>query len=294
VHDFTDLKLISLIPEEPSLSAVALRVKMSLPAVSQRLAKLETRLRVKLVYRSGRFGLTPEGEIFLSSANTILDELERLQSRLKDFQESRTELLRIACADAILLSHLPPVLKHFAQEHPAIALNIVEVPHETAYQRLASDEADIVLVPEGLYRDQTKVVQYKTERICLIAPLIHPIGQEVRPIYASAAQRFDFIGLSDETKHIEKLCELNGIQLNYKVRAPSTEAHGQLVGQAFNGLALTYESTARRHARTQPITVIRLLDDWAKVPFVAATMRQPASSPSAKLFLQALLTHHSG
>jgi len=288
VYDFIDLKLVRFMAEEPSLSAVAARAKMSLPAVSQRLAKLEATLKTKLVFRSGRFGLTPEGQIFLESADAILGEVARLEGRLKGFHESHDELLRIVCTDAVLLAHLPAALKTITQERPTLRLQIVDADRDTAYHRLTADEADVALVPEGAARDHVQTLRYRSERVCLIAPLTHPVGQEVRPIPLAAVQRFDFVGLCDDAKYIERLCEENGIHLNHRVRVSSSEAQCLLVGQTLNGLALTYESTARRHARTQPINVIRLLDDWAVVHFVAALNAGVDPSPSCRRLLEKL------
>lgn len=293
MYDFIDLKLIQFIAEERNLSAVATRAKMSLPAVSQRLGKLEAALKVKLVIRAGRFGLTPEGRQMLHSANAMLAEAESLEARLKRICGSRGELLRIACTDPILLSHLPPVLKKLNEQHPELRLHIEEVGGQLAHRLLANGEVDVALMPMGTPHSQFHVVSYRTEKVCLLAPLVHPLGQEVRPVPAAAISRFDFIGLSDGVTLIDHLCRQHGIALRYKTTVSSTEAQCLLLAQSTTTLALTFESSARRHARTQPITVIRIKDEWANVTFVAKTLRGTVPPPTLSLLVELLTESHA-
>lgn len=292
MYDFIDLKLVQYMAEEPSLSAVAIRAKMSLPAVSQRLAKLEASLKAKLVFRAGGFGLTPEGKIFLATADTITAELRQLEDRLRNHNEAQDSLLRIACSDSALLSDLPSALKSLRFERPDLELLVDELDRAAACKRLTDGEADVILVQGGPIIGPVQSIPYKTERLCILAPLTHPIAQEAKPIHIGMAEQYDFIGLSHPNGNvgfIEDLCSQNGAQLRYRSQVNNAEIQCQLVGQSQIGLALAYESTARRHARTQPIAVVRLSNPWATTNFIVATKSRAELRHSGRRFIELLL-----
>lgn len=292
MYDFIDLKLVQYMAEEPTLSAVAIRAKMSLPAVSQRLARLEANVKAKLVFRAGGFGLTPEGKIFLATADTITAELHLLEDRLRNHNEAQDSLLRIACSDSSLLTDLPSVLKSLRSERPELELLVDELDRATACKRLTDGEADVILVQGGPVIGPVQSTPYKTERLCILAPLTHPIAQESKPVHLATAEEYDFIGLNHSkgsVGFIEDLCSQNGIRLRYRTQVNNPEAQCLLVGQSHLGLALVYESTARRHARTQPCAVIKLLNPWATTNFIVATKSRAELRLSGRRFIELLL-----
>lgn len=294
MYDFTDLKLIRYIAEEQTLSAVATRAKISLPAVSQRLSKLESSLNSKLVHRTGGgLRLTKSGEIFLSSADAIHAEIEELESRLKAVKQAQSNLLRVGCSDGVLLSHLGPVIGQLAVDYPLIQLVLEELDSHTGHQRLTDGEVDIALLPHQSGRSNIHSTPYRKERLCIVAPLTNSISLQNRPLPISSLQEYGFVGLltAPFRSHIEELCETNGIHLEWRFRVPSVEAQCALISQINDCLALTYESAARRYARTQPIAVIRLSDQWAFVDFVASRLKE-ASSAVADRLLEILVAAH--
>ena len=71
-----------------SLSGAARRLWLSAMTVSRRLASLEKELRVRLVQRTTRSAsLTPEGEVLLPCARSMLKANEAARATLKRMQE---------------------------------------------------------------------------------------------------------------------------------------------------------------------------------------------------------------
>ena len=72
-----DLGFFSVLASAGSLSAAARELGITTPAVSKRLALMESRLGLPLVNRTTRrMGLTPEGELYLVHARRILGEID--------------------------------------------------------------------------------------------------------------------------------------------------------------------------------------------------------------------------
>ena len=69
----SEMVFFSLLARCGSFSATARELNVTTPAVSKRLAQMETRLGVQLVNRTTRrMSLTPEGELYLAQARRIL------------------------------------------------------------------------------------------------------------------------------------------------------------------------------------------------------------------------------
>lgn len=71
-----DLAFFSLLVKRGTLAAAAQELGITPPAVSKRLAQIESRLRVKLLNRTTRrMSLTPEGETYLTEGERIVADL---------------------------------------------------------------------------------------------------------------------------------------------------------------------------------------------------------------------------
>jgi DNA-binding transcriptional LysR family regulator len=75
----SDLRFLTALSVAPSLAAAARSLNVTPPAVSQRLAVLEDRLRLRLIERGrGQLRLTAEGGYLVDRAKRILDDVESL------------------------------------------------------------------------------------------------------------------------------------------------------------------------------------------------------------------------
>src|SRR5882757_5384450 len=91
-----DLGFFSALASSGSLSAAARELGITTPAVSKRLALMESRLGLALVNRTTRrMSLTPEGELYLESARRILGEIEGMQELLGATKATPKGLLRV-------------------------------------------------------------------------------------------------------------------------------------------------------------------------------------------------------
>lgn len=121
--DTTDLGFFSLLARQPSLAAAAQALGVTPPAVSRRLAALETRLGVRLLNRTTRrLSLTPEGERYLEDGEQILRDIENLERSLAGSRETPRGLLRINATFGFGRRHLAPLIAQFAQAWPDVEI----------------------------------------------------------------------------------------------------------------------------------------------------------------------------
>lgn len=81
--DIPDLRFLVAVSEAPSLAAAARSLNVTPPAVSQRLAQIETRLHLRLIDRGrGPLRLTEEGAYLVARAHGILGDVAALADEI--------------------------------------------------------------------------------------------------------------------------------------------------------------------------------------------------------------------
>ena len=121
------------------------------PAVSMQLIQLEKTLGQSLFVRRP-FSLTPSGEELYRSIAPFFDQLESLETRLK---EEDLQPLRIAAPPTLLRDHLPELLELTRRAFPRLRLRLREATPTQALALLFAEKIDLALsfVPEKKSRD---------------------------------------------------------------------------------------------------------------------------------------------
>lgn len=121
MSDGLDIAFFALVARHASLTAAARQMGLSPPAVSRRLAALETRLGVRLLNRTTRRqSLTPEGEKYLEEGRRILGDIESLERDLAAGRQSPRGMLRINAGFGFGRRHLGPAVSDFVRLHPEV------------------------------------------------------------------------------------------------------------------------------------------------------------------------------
>jgi DNA-binding transcriptional LysR family regulator len=116
-----DLGFFSTLASTGSLSAAARELGITTPAVSKRLAQMESRVGMSLVNRTTRrMSLTPEGELYLKHARRILGEIDNLAELLGTSKATPKGLLRVNATLGFGRSHVAPLISRFVRKHPQV------------------------------------------------------------------------------------------------------------------------------------------------------------------------------
>jgi DNA-binding transcriptional LysR family regulator len=121
-----DAELFRAVVEAGGVSAGALALGSSPPAVSRRLAALETRLGVQLAQRSARrFRLTEEGALYYERARSLLTDLGDLEAEVSARGSTARGLLRIGAPIELGRRKIALLLAEFAASHPRLQAHLV-------------------------------------------------------------------------------------------------------------------------------------------------------------------------
>jgi DNA-binding transcriptional LysR family regulator len=120
-----ELSAFIAVAESGSFSTAASQLYLTQPAVSKRVAALESSLGVQLFDRIGKtISLTEAGCQLLPRARQMLDEIADIQRALSNLSGSIGGTLSIGTSHHIGLHRLPPVLKRYNQQYPEVTLDI--------------------------------------------------------------------------------------------------------------------------------------------------------------------------
>ncbi len=108
-----------------SLSEAARRLGLSAMTVSRRLASLESDLGVRLVHRTTRsVSITPEGEVFLPHARTMLKASETARATLKTDTRSAGGTLRVTAPTVFGQTVIMPLLPALLASNPTLSIDL--------------------------------------------------------------------------------------------------------------------------------------------------------------------------
>jgi DNA-binding transcriptional LysR family regulator len=106
-------------------TAAADSLEITPSGVSKIIGRLEDRLGVRLLNRTTRrIDLTPEGEMYLSSARFILAEIDEMEAAVGQSSTRPKGLLRVNTGTAFAVHALMPVLPGFLAKYPEINVSI--------------------------------------------------------------------------------------------------------------------------------------------------------------------------
>jgi DNA-binding transcriptional LysR family regulator len=142
------LRAFVLIAEGHSFTEAASLVGRTQSAVSMQVKRLEEILG-QPVFSRGRGGdveLTPHGQYLLSRARQMLELNDEVITTFRAPQVAGS--VRLGTPDDYAFGYLPPILKRFADTHPAVQVDVLCDPSEVLIERLKRGNLDLTLASE--------------------------------------------------------------------------------------------------------------------------------------------------
>lgn len=145
--DLASLNAFIAIAETGSFSLAGERLHLTQPAVSKRLAALESQLKVRLFDRLGReTGLTEAGRALLPRAYQIINVLDDTRRALTNLNGDVSGRLCLATSHHIGLRRLPPLLRAFTRAYPDVNLDIRFLDSEIAYEEVLHGRVELAVI----------------------------------------------------------------------------------------------------------------------------------------------------
>jgi len=178
--DIAALDTFVAVARSASFSDAAHQLHLTQPAISKRIAALESELNTRLFDRIGRqITLTESGRALLPRAERILEELEDSRRALSNLAGSVAGKLTIATSHHIGLHRLPPVLRSFMARYPAVDLDLQFRASEAICDDVAHGNLELGIVtlpPEPL--ENLEVHRIWDDPLRIVCAKSHPLAKQ--------------------------------------------------------------------------------------------------------------------
>jgi LysR family transcriptional regulator, transcriptional activator for dmlA len=168
----SDLELVQAIRDAGSLTAAAAALGIAAPAVTKRLAALETKLGVKLFYRTTRrVAATAEGELLCERATSLLAGFSQAEEALRDQAREPSGQIRLAATFGFGRIWLGSALADFQMLHPRVRIDLQLTESLPDLAAEGFDAAVWLWAPQANRSSQwSATLLAKNERVLVAAP----------------------------------------------------------------------------------------------------------------------------
>ncbi|GAB3683019.1 LysR family transcriptional regulator [Salinisphaera aquimarina] len=253
-----------------SFQSAADALHLSQPAVSKRLANLESRLGHALFDRVGRgVALTEAGRAYLPHAREMLAVLQDGERALDNLGGHVAGPLRLALSHHVGLHRMPDILRAYVQRYPDVAPEIVFEDSEAACRSVVNGDRELavitlptpahpILLEEDIWADPMSVFVSRSHALATGAAL-EPAALANHPavlpptesytyaiIRAALASHGVTIAPRMTSHYLETLGMLAGAGMGWTV-LPSSMRQDDLVRLEIKGLSIGRRLGAIRH-----------------------------------------------
>jgi LysR family carnitine catabolism transcriptional activator len=186
----------------------AQRCHMSQSAFSVTIQRLESTVGARLFERDTRkVALTPEGELFIEVARSLVEEIDAAFKDMGDYLARRKGRVVIAALPSLAANGLPAVIAQYRAAYPGINVTLFDALSDQCLAMLREGKVDFALTAPGL-----DLSEFETRIVCsdpfyLICRRDHKLAKR-RKIALKALAGCEMIHLSKLTsvrQHVDAL-----------------------------------------------------------------------------------------
>lgn len=175
--DLAELETFLWVVRERSFSVAAQKLHLSQPAVTNRVRRLEDKLRVKLLQRTTRsVEATAEGLLLSEAAEQAVSGLRDALKRFNVVSENERNRVVVAATPMLSATVLPRLIHAYTERYPDLQIVLRDLPYERVIRSVVEGQADIGVTaldgtPRGL-----KFQSLAEEKMLLVVPAKHPLA----------------------------------------------------------------------------------------------------------------------
>ncbi len=225
------LRVVRAVHETGSITAAAVALGYSQPAVSQQLKRLEQHLGLAVVERVGRgVHLTEAGLVLARHAVTVATALDAAAGEIAELQGLRAGLVRLVAFPSASATLVPSLLAHMKARHSQISVTYLEAEPPEAVAAVRENRADLAITfsypgdrvdPHRKSAQGLRVATLRRDEMMLVLPVGHPLTGAADSVDADSidAGPIDLGDLADENwvagcprcrGHLLDLCDRQG------------------------------------------------------------------------------------
>lgn len=291
--DLTTLRLLVAVCEHQNIARAAAQENIAASAISKRLAHLEKAVGAPLLVR-GRRGTQPTevGSALLEHARGVLFAVERMQNDLAAYGGGLKGQVRLLATPSAIAESLPDDIAAFMRKpaHRGIKIDIEE--------RLTADVARAVRdrsASLGVCWDNVDLTgldhrPYRRDELALAVHSDHPLASRKRIRFSETLDQ-QHVGLPPSSAvqaMLRQAAARRGRTIDYRVIVSNFDAAFRVVA-ANLAVGVLPQQLGRQYARLSGITMLPLVDAWARRLFVVCFRDYDELSPAAQSMVDHLV-----
>lgn len=298
-HDF-DLRLLRAfvtVADLRGFSAAAIALHITQPALSRRVAELESVLGLRLFDRtSRRVELTQGGEDLLARCRELLTGGETLGERARALAEGKAGILRVGCAPMTMESVVAPLIAQYRKRCPSVDLQLYEQGGERAQEAVLRGHLHAAVASPTEPRLQARLLF--PWRLLAVLPDGHPLARgRTVDIVTLVREPILTLPLGFGTRALfDAGCETIGVRPVIRMEAGAARSL-VAAAQAGYGAAVVPSvlSMNKRRMKALPVLVAgKSLGRWLAVAWNAQRAQPPYVAEFADLLAGALRNNYPG
>ena len=181
------LTALIAVSEAGSFSAAARALHTVQSNISTHIARLERELSVTLVDRTSG-ALTDEGEVVLSRARHVQQEIDALAADVAAMRDEVTGDVRLGCIGTVGRWLVPLVLEQATADHPKLHVVVVDATTTSLVPQLLAGDLDLAVISSPVLDSELLDEPLFDEDRLVIAPTGHPLAGRTRVSLADLAE----------------------------------------------------------------------------------------------------------
>ncbi len=285
-----NFKIFSDLVESQSFSRAAKLNGITQSAVSQQLRSMEKHFNVLIVDRSQKqFRLTPEGGKLYESAKDILYRYEKLASELQEMRKVISGTIHISTIYSIGLHELPPYIKQFLVEYPAVNVRVEYRRSNLVYEDVFHNAVDMGLVAFPQKHRQLEIIPFLEDRLVLICtPNHHLANRKILEVKELAGEKF--IGFDQDIptrRATDAIFKEHRIEVEPVMEFDNIETVKRAV-EIDAGVAIVPSATVQQEIKQGTLKAVALKGKQFTRPLAIIHRKGRILSPAIKKFISTL------
>lgn len=172
--ELTQLKYYVTIAETLSFTRAAEVLRVSQPALSYQIRRLEAELGTVLFDRSKRrIALTPDGELFLPLAQAVLFRADEATRIVREHLGVEAGEVRVGCNPSVATYLMPRLLADFRKDFPRVCVSLIEGGDMLIQRTVLEGTLDFAIVTAMGFSGTLEVIPLAAEELLLALPPTH-------------------------------------------------------------------------------------------------------------------------
>lgn len=290
------LRFFSKVAETGSVTLASEMLRVSQPAVTAQIKRLEQELGIRLWSPQGRgVALTDAGRMLASEAQRLFDLERSIEERLEGIKEGKEGKLHLSATYLPANFLLPRLVAEFKKRHPAVELEWTTTNSARALELLLHYKADIAVVG-GIRGEHPQL--YKTalleDDMCFVVHPEHPLAGKDVPLAEMLREPFIYREEgSFSREQLLALCSVRGLPAPaVGLRMNGLHETLRVVMEGY-GTALLSSLEIESFITEGRLAKVQVQDAKLGNPISAYTRKEPLP-PVARLFFEALARSFNG